>query len=189
MHVPEVNPLHSTNNDVPENETSPIAASGLKIFRRFGAILGNAPNSSNTSDGYVEFGISDDRSTRTLGTFAGVFSPVSLSMFSALLFIRVGESFTCKLVFFFRCMHNKFLIHIGFLVGNAGLYTVLLQFVIAYLILLFTVASVCAISTNGAVEGGGVYCILLNDCISTWEIVLVIATFLLKSLLSTCSFP
>lgn len=49
----------------------------------------------------------------------------------------------------------------GFVIGNAGLYETVLQFLIAYGIIFFTVSSVCAIATNGEVEGGGAYCILL----------------------------
>lgn len=95
-----MNPL-SVNSEPAATETEPIAGTGVRLFRRFGALLTSDNNVNNTaagghsssSDGYVEFGISEpDRTTRHLGTFAGVFSPVALSMFSALLFIRVGKN-------------------------------------------------------------------------------------------------
>nr|XP_042701947.1 solute carrier family 12 member 9-like [Chrysemys picta bellii] len=74
---------------------------------------------------------------RRLSTFFGVVVPTVLSMFSIVVFMRVG-----------------------FVVGHAGFLQSLLMLVVAYVIILLTVLSVCAICTNGAIQGGGAYCIL-----------------------------
>ncbi|KAJ8396440.1 hypothetical protein AAFF_G00017460 [Aldrovandia affinis] len=71
---------------------------------------------------------------RSLNTFFGVIVPTVLSMFSIVLFLRTG-----------------------FVVGHAGLLQGFLMLGVAYFIISLTILSICAISTNGAVEAGGAY--------------------------------
>ncbi|GCB65782.1 hypothetical protein scyTo_0013502 [Scyliorhinus torazame] len=86
------------------------------------------PSAASSSSGPQH----DDR--RKLCTFFGVVVPTVLSMFSIVIFMRVG-----------------------FVIGQAGFLQALLMLIVAYFIVSLTVLSVCAISTNGAVKGGGAY--------------------------------
>lgn len=53
------------------------------------------------------------------------------------------------------------------MVGQAGLYQSITMFLVAYFIITMTVLSICAISTNGALDAGGAYCILFIPVVWT----------------------
>ncbi|XP_067851357.1 zgc:153039 isoform X5 [Heptranchias perlo] len=98
--------------------------------------LYTAPEPGSSSGSSCSRGRREDQRSppKKLSTFFGVVVPTLLSMFSVVLFLRIG-----------------------FVVGQAGLYQTILMFIVAYLIISMTVLSVCAISTNGALDAGGAY--------------------------------
>jgi amino acid transporter len=71
---------------------------------------------------------------RKFGTFGGVFTPSVLTILSAILFMRTA-----------------------FVVGEAGVLGTLAILVVANIISLLSAISVCAVSTNMQVRGGGAY--------------------------------
>ncbi|XP_060940735.1 solute carrier family 12 member 9-like [Limanda limanda] len=88
---------------------------------------------------------SGEKPARKLGVVFGVVTPTLLSMFSVVVFLRIGE--------YEEGLFN----HSRFVVGQAGLYQSIAMFLVAYMIITMTVLSVCAISTNGALDAGGAY--------------------------------
>lgn len=85
----------STNSDTETIPiTNPTRQNASSVLRQFSNLFRSRQSPDNSDpEGYVEFGgLSNEpppsQEQRTLGTFAGCFAPVSLSMFSALVFIR-----------------------------------------------------------------------------------------------------
>eukprot|EP00040_Diaphanoeca_grandis_P038993 m.257878 g.257878 ORF g.257878 m.257878 type:complete len:917 (-) comp35811_c0_seq1:172-2922(-) len=109
-HESELQPLIN-----PENGDEPGPSTSF-----WGRCFGKKPKDKSKKEG--------------LGTFEGVFVPCVLSIFSVVLFLRMG-----------------------FIVGQAGLYVTLGMLFTSYGVVLFTILSLSAICTNGVVRGGGAY--------------------------------
>ncbi|XP_062262366.1 solute carrier family 12 member 9 [Platichthys flesus] len=116
------------------NERTPLIPSGV-CGLSVTAVTCGAVTCDGSPDAIPESGpATPTKDPRQLNTFFGVMVPTILSMFSIVLFLRTG-----------------------FVVGHAGLLQGLLMVLVAYTIISLTILSICAISTNGAIQGGGAY--------------------------------
>eukprot|EP00054_Salpingoeca_dolichothecata_P017555 m.105593 g.105593 ORF g.105593 m.105593 type:complete len:860 (+) comp22501_c0_seq4:38-2617(+) len=97
-------------------------------------LLTRVSDSSAAESSHGTWKIPDSKPGKGLSMFFGVCVPNILSIFSVILFLRLG-----------------------FIVGQAGYLLSSGMFLLAYLICAMTILSLSAISTNGAVKGGGVY--------------------------------
>lgn len=99
-------------------------------------VVAEVEEGRETAAGYrkVPGMLHSDGQPRKLGTWDGVFMPVTLNVLGIILFLRFG-----------------------FILGQAGLLGSLLLLVVSYGVDTLTVLSLNAISTNGQVRGGGAY--------------------------------
>jgi len=82
----------------------------------------------------VSFNSSATERKSGLSSFEGVFVPCVLSIFSVVLFLRLG-----------------------YIVGQSGLIVCLAMLVVSYTVVFLTILSISGIATNGLVRGGGAY--------------------------------
>ncbi|XP_065190112.1 solute carrier family 12 member 9-like isoform X2 [Sycon ciliatum] len=94
-----------------------------------------AASLTNATDAEAAVTLSDSPAQKKkLSTFFGVVVPCVLSIFSVILFLRLG-----------------------YVVGQAGLWVSLGMLILGYFVVVLTVLSISAICTNGVVQGGGAY--------------------------------